>query len=609
MDVRRASLSIALVAASLVPSTASAQKDGFANALLAFRTVLAGPYGDEGPQIEAALARMASSLAEWDREVAAAEVELRRGLSAAPAEDRLRRLIALATLNLDRDRWAEALGDLDQAVAAHPHRAFVHLARGMVRDAAGDATGAVSDFERAWDLDRGDPVKAYLLVTRGLAAGALDDPGPPLDALVAAHREATTEDTPPVFMEIGLLRDRAEWPVLAPAAYAEGFALVADGRYAEAVASFRAVVARDPLLIDPARTEDLARGIASLREGQLAAAIAHLEAAVTASPVSAEAHRLLGTAYHLAGRPAECLDRLGTAIRLAPADERARLALARALLAGGRLEEAEATLRETIAVLPASAEARWALAQLYVQRGRGPEAIAELEALSTFPVLAGRGQLGWLLADLHSRHQHQDFDAMTRALSGRVRRDLNSPVVHKEFGLAHLKRGDRRQALAELLMTALVAPEDVETLARIGQIHLDDGRHAEAEVVLRRVVARAPDRVRSRFALGMTLLGLGRTEEGQAELAAFRRLTVARRKAEAQKIEFETLLRNAERSASDGRLDEAIASLERAAVIVDDDPRVYRLLASVYGALGRTEDQARALAAYERVAGTRAVAP
>jgi predicted Zn-dependent protease len=181
--------------------------------------------------------------------------------------------------------------------------------------------------------------------------------------------------------------------------------------------------------------------------------------------------------------------------------------------------------------------------------------------------------------------------------------------VHKEFGLAHLKRGDRRQALAELLMTALVAPEDVETLARIGQIHLDDGRHAEAEVVLRRVVARAPDRVRSRFALGMTLLGLGRTEEGQAELAAFRRLTVARRKAEAQKIEFETLLRNAERSASDGRLDEAIASLERAAVIVDDDPRVYRLLASVYGALGRTEDQARALAAYERVAGTRAVAP
>ena len=194
---------------------------------------------------------------------------------------------------------------------------------------------------------------------------------------------------------------------------------------------------------------------------------------------------------------------------------------------------------------------------------------------------------------------------MTRALSERVRLDLNNPAVHKELGLVHMRRGSRRQALAELLITALFAPGDLETLAAIGQIHLDDGRYVEAEAVLRPVVARAPDLARARFALGTTLLRLGRTAEGQAELDAFRRLRVSTLEGERRKIEFETLLRKAEQSVSDARFAEAIASLEQAAAIVDDDPRVYELLASAYGKLGRTDDRARALAAYERLAGKR----
>jgi tetratricopeptide (TPR) repeat protein len=607
MNARRAFLAVTLIAVGLAPSTASAQKDRFIDALIAFRTALGGTYGDEGPQIEAALDRMASSLAAWDREAAVAETELRSGLPNAPPEDRLRRRVALASLMLDRDRWADALHDLDAAVAEHPQRAFAYQARGRVRDKAGDAVGAARDFQRAWELDRSDAVKAYLLVTRGLAAGVLDDPGPPLGALLAAQR-AATGPPPRGFMEIGLLRDRAQWPVFAPAAYAEGFAIVAAGRYGEAVASFRAAVTRDPLLTDPAaKMTELAQGIASLRRGQYGTGITYIEAAVARSPTSAEAHRVLGTAYHLADRPAESVAHLTTAIRLAPTDERPRLALARALLARERREEAGRALREAIAALPASAEARWSLAQLHIESDRSLEAIAELEMLSTFPMLAGRGQVGWLLAGLYRRHQ--DFDAMSRALTERARLDLNDPVAHKELGFAHLLRGRRQRALAELLVTALFAPEDLETLARIGQIHVDEGRYADAETVLRRVVARAPEMARARFALGTTLVRLGRTEEGLAELGAFRRLNVSRWEEERRKIEFETLLRNAERSAGDGRLDEAIASLERAAAIVVDAPRVYELLASVYGRLGRIDDQQRARAAYERLAGTRAVEP
>lgn len=539
MYVRPVVLATVLVAGIFAPSAASAQKDRFAEALLSFRAALGGTYGDEGPELGATLDDMASSLAAWDREVSVIEAELRGGLPDAPPEDRLRRRIAIASLRLDRDRWGDALAELDVAVAENRDRSFVFLARGRVRDAAGDTVGAVRDFRRAWELDRVAPVKAYLLVTRGLAAGLLDDPEPPLDALLAAHRTAAGPASTG-FMEIGLLRDRADWPVFAPAAYAEGFTLIARGRYADAVASFRAALASDPLVIDSAaKSEALARGSASLRSGQYAGAITHLELAVAASPVSAEARRLLGTAYHLAQRPADSVVQLTAAIRLAPSDERAHIALARALVAQEREAEAERVLRDALAALPASAEARWTLAQMYIKRDRSLDAVAQLETLSTSPMLAGRGQILWLLGGLHRRHQ--DFEAMTRALSGRVRLDLNNPAVHREVGLAHLLHGRRRWALAELLMTSLSAPDDLEALARIGQIHLDDGRYADAEAVLRRVVAREPDRARARFALGMTLLRLGRTAEGQAELAAFRRLTAATLEAERTRIESERL--------------------------------------------------------------------
>lgn len=542
MTVRPAIFASILIAATLAPSAASGQKNRFADSLIAFRSALGGTFGDEGPQLEAALRDMASSLTTWDRETAAATAELHRGLSGASAEDRLRRRIALASLRLDRDRWAEALEVLDAAVAEHDDRSFVFLARGRVRDRAGDVAGAVRDYRRAWELDRDNPVKAYLLVTRGLAAGLLADPGPPLDAMLAAQR-AAIGDAPSGFMEIGLIRDRADWPVLAPAAYAEGFALVAQGRYGEAVESFRAAVARDPLLTDVAAGDErLARGSASLRDGHYAAAITYLEAAVTAMPASSEAHRLLGTAYHLARRPAESLDRLTTAIRLAPLDERARLALARELLALQRAKEGEAVLHDALAALPASAEARWILAQLHIKSDRSLEAIAQLETLSASPMLAGRGQILWLLAGLHRRHQ--DFEAMNRALAGRVRLDLNNPTVHRELGEAYLIHGQRRRALAELLVTAIFAPDDLDTMARLGQIHLDDGRYEVAEAVLRRVVARAPDRARARFALGTTLLRLGRAEEGKAELAVFRRLTAAKLEAERQQVDLEHLGRN-----------------------------------------------------------------
>ena len=59
------------------PLPADAQQTAFLQGLSELTTALEGAYGDEGTRIGAALDRMSAALAVWDREIEAAESELR----------------------------------------------------------------------------------------------------------------------------------------------------------------------------------------------------------------------------------------------------------------------------------------------------------------------------------------------------------------------------------------------------------------------------------------------------------------------------------------------------------------------------------------------------
>ena len=514
------------MAALLLPRAAAAQKDAFVDAVIAFRTSLAGTSGDEGSQVRGQLDRMAAALDEWDRTVWVAEAELRARLAVADATEALQIRTTLGSLYLERGRLADALAEFGAAIALAPDNAAFHLFRGLVHEAAGAPGEALKAFRQAWAHDPVDPVKAYLVAERGSALGVLDDLEPQIEALMSAQL-AGAGPAPISFITFRLVEDRAaDWPVFSPAAYAVGFASVAEGRYEDAIASFRAAASRDPLVAGAAsRPARMAQGIASLKEKRFAEAVEHLEAAVASAPESSEAHRLLGVAYVAVGRQAERIEQLEAAVRLAPGDERARIALGRALMSVERWEQSEQALRNTLDALPQSAEARWALADLYERRGRGLDAIRELEAAAALPLLAGRGELYWRLAEL--RHVHQDFEGVTRELTERARLDRNRAGLHKDLGLAHMRQGSREAALVELLMTLLLGLEDGETLATIGQIHLETERYEAAEAALRRAIALAPDLAQARFALGTTLVRLGRAEEGREQLAEFQRLRTA----------------------------------------------------------------------------------
>ena len=504
--------------ALLFPVPAAAQKDAFVDSFIAFHSALAGTYGDEGAAVTAALERMASSLATWEQTQANGEAALKARAGLTPGE--------LALFYAEHARFEDAIRAATAAIAVEPTRASLQTFRGLLQESAGHGADAAATFAGAARTDPRDPIAVYLAAAHSSPTASAEELRELASALMAAVAARPGPSRAP-FLQFELITDSlSKVPVYTPAAYEEGFALFASGRFRDAVARFTAAVMSDPLLVDSAAGSAQVRsGIAALREKQGPPALQQLEAAAKALPNSSEAHRILGVAYRATARLADSIRHLENAVRLAPAGERARVTLGDTLAEAGQLAEAERVLRETIATLPKSGEARWALARVYERMNRGLEAIATLEEAAALTVVAGKHALYWRIAEL--AHRHQDYDRVVAALTHRARLLPNEGHAHKDLGLAHLRIGRSDEALIELLTATLLGVEDSETLTAVGQIHLGAERFDAAEPVLRAAIAQDPKNAQARYAMGMTLTRSGRADEAKLHLDEFQRLRSA----------------------------------------------------------------------------------
>ena len=619
-----------------LPRLAAAQQDVYADALVELSAAAAGRNGDEGPRIRASLDRMSAGLFAWDRALTAIESDMRVRFETATSPEEVRGRLTLARLYLSRGRRSDALVELDAAISLDPGRVDLHLLRGLVREATGARERALEDFRLAWSIDRRDPVAAYLVADRSLSLDEAVDVQPQIDALTAAQEARLGPRSESVFAGLTLLEDDlANLPVFVPAAYAAGSALVGEGRYGEAIASFREATARDPLVADPAAASpEMREGVTGLRQGAVQAARDSLEAAADEFPGSSEARRFLGLAYRAEGRGDDAIATLRQSIARAPSDDRARVMLARVLMEQGRWQEAEQALLETLDLLPQAAEARWVLSFLYDERNRIGEAARALDPAAALALPGGRGEIYFRQAWLYDLHH--DLEAATVALDARARLNPRAPTAYLDLGLAYWRSGEHRRSLLALLMASVLDPDDPESLAAIGQLHLDAGRLRPAEEALRRAVVLAPNREQARFALGRTLVRLGQAEEGRAQLAMFADLAKKNLEAAREIFTFDKLTEEAEVRVEQGRFDEAatlwqqVIELEpesttyrvaladalmaggdpeealrhlEAAAKLEAHPDVYRRLAVLYRRLGRADDAAAAEAAIERLVG------
>lgn len=627
--------SLVLLLLTAVPSAAAAQKEAFFDTLLPFYRSLTGAYGDEGAQLAGHIETMAEALTGWDAAIADAERELRAQLRGADPRTALQTHTVLASMYLDRGRFEDAVRELDENLQIDPTRAVFHRIKGLALRALDRPRDAAAAFRAAWQIDPADPQNAYHLLVYGSGqappevARALEALGTVESSLVRGERERA--DAP--FLSLRPIDDEAAGAIaFAPAAYARAFALLLNGQPEAGLTALRQAVSNDSLVADPAlRSEPAVRGIAALRQGQVGQALGQLEAALTLAPKSAQARRILGTAYWVSGDVAQSLEQLRDAVRLDPRDERAWLALSRVLDDLGEWTEAADVLRKAVAALPESGELRWQLSTISGKRQRTDEADLELIAVADrLVVVAGKGDLNGRIAGL--AQAHLDYDRAVALLEQRVTLTPNNASAHQALGRAYVEQGREGEGYAELVVALWLDPSNAETRTAIARLHLGAGRYAAAVETLTRGAAlptenaTAPASAAAVHALGEALTRAGRTAEGRARLEEAERL---RTRAVEQQRRLRTVgmltleadlyrtkgehdraieawqqilalegrsaaahLRLADALVAAKRMDEAVAQLVMA-IGANGGAEAHRRLALVYAAMGRADEAAR----------------
>jgi Flp pilus assembly protein TadD len=200
------------------------------------------------------------------------------------------------------------------------------------------------------------------------------------------------------------------------------------------------------------------------------------------------------------------------------------------MLAQGRDGEAEQHFRRAAALEPDRAVSRNALGVALARQGRDREAEAEFrEAARLSPRLVDApANLGVLYA------RQARFEDAIASLRQALTLDGRRPGVRAELGRALRSRAielvrERRPDEAERLWreAAPLAAEDPDTLRRLGQALVEQGKGVDAIPILERAVAVKPRGGAERFWLARAYRLAGRTPEADREIAALRELAPA----------------------------------------------------------------------------------
>jgi tetratricopeptide (TPR) repeat protein len=233
--------------------------------------------------------------------------------------------------------------------------------------------------------------------------------------------------------------------------------------------------------------------------------------------------RILSGKYRAPTVPFLIIDLVPDASTRTPIAGDARLARVFARLAGGRLDEAVAALANGGAAPSPddSALARIARGQAAEREGRLSDARREYGA-ALEGTLSGRYLLHVGIARL--AQVEGDTDAAVDAFEHAVRLAPNDPALRREFAAALVAAARVDDAFAELVAALLIAPNDADVLAAVGQLFLDTDRAGDAIAPLRRALALKADRYQTHYALAVALARAGKAEDAAREFEQFDRL-------------------------------------------------------------------------------------
>jgi len=293
------------------------------------------------------------------------------------------------------------------------------------------------------------------------------------------------------------------------------------GRFAEALP-----LLADALKFNPHDSDALImRGNIELNQGDAAGAIADLRAVLREQPSAVAVLRSLARAHLANDEPLLAEESLRTALTAGPHDVDARVDLGQLLTRTGRADQAIALLSETIQAAPgvSGTAARAALIEAYLAKPDLPAAALAADELKR---LRPESSNGWYVAGLVAQRQKRPDDARREFEHALQLEPSATQVVRALAGLEY-QQGQRMPALALVRGAIKQSPDSAELHNLLGELYLAERNYPEAIEAASEAVRLAPgwwvpyrNLARARVAAGDPAGGLAAYETGVKSTAA-----------------------------------------------------------------------------------------
>jgi predicted O-linked N-acetylglucosamine transferase (SPINDLY family) len=292
----------------------------------------------------------------------------------------------------------------------------------------------------------------------------------------------------------------------------EAVQLLQAGRFEEARARYRALLAADP-------GHSIALHHLAIAEHQLGRgeeAIALIRRSLALKPDAAEAHCDLGVILMRLGRDGEAAAALRQAVALKPTLAAAHGNLGDLLRRAGRHREAVAAYDQAARAQPGFVQAHIGRGEALAELGRTQEALSACEtALRLAPGMAeAHATKGFALS------RQGSFAAAADAYGEALRRDPRLAIVHTRLAIALRALGRFEEALSANARAIEADPGCIEAYLNQALILQALGRYGEALAAYDQALAIKADCAEALSHLGLLLHHLGKTEDA---LAALRR--------------------------------------------------------------------------------------
>ena len=431
--------------------------------------------------------------------------------------------VALGTMYLDRGLTKDAVDQFRRATTISPRWAEASLMLALAYQAQGRRDDAARALAAAARAKPESAAIGYARVQHAVSGASEDEISRALLDFRDWHdrvvRAPSSNALASPFVKLGLLRESpGAAPVFAPALYAEGFRLLNDRRYNDAVAA----VQRAAEMPGNAREERTRLTLAEslVASGQADAAERALKEIIADVPASGQAYYRLGRLYQSQSRIPQAVEAFTTSAERALLVGRDSLYETIAALRVGEGEFAGAIVayRLELDANPNNAAAHRRLGDLYAQDGRLGEALAEYAASLLIDPRDADAHTSRAQALLRLS-RFADAEAAARIA---VALKPDHEAAHYALGTALMRTARTEEGLSvlkefERLQAATRARNDaawqIKLLTDQAREHVARQEYAAAADVLRRAIAFAPADGSIRLAAGAFLVKAGKHED------------------------------------------------------------------------------------------------